>query len=400
LVDLGCVKEKLGRLRVAMLLPLWFFLSAFYYLGNFLTGRVLVELNDDLAHRLLKYVIAFFVCSFFVVSKRLWGVLFIYAFLSLCMVVFVFFGIYGLDVLYPIALLLVVFSFIGFTYISATISENDLSGVLDVIVISAFLVSIISFYEYFFMWSILGEYWKENGGYRSISTLLNPNNLGVYLGAALIILILRPRFSSCLRILFIFTVLAALLMSGSRTAIVSLFIPVFIGFFFNGSPRVSSRIYLLLFFSFLVFLVALIVHFGGGGLGGRLSDMQSASIRLNKYIYFMSSFDYTYLFPDFSSSRFYYVSESSYFHFINAFGLLMSSLLAIVLLFFLRVDVSRVGDSLSRRVLLFVFIYYLTVFLFENAIVSFPNNQLFFFAAGALLRPVIVSINFKGFKIV
>lgn len=391
--NLSCVERNLGKLRVTTLLSLWFFLSAFYYLGNFLSGEVIVGLDESLVHKLLKYFFALFVCSLFLVYKKLWNLLFFYVCLSFFMVFFVFFGFDDLDVVYPIALLSVVFSFIGFTYISAGISEHDLSDVLDCIVLSAFLVSLISFYEYFFMWPILGGYWEATGGYRSISTLLNPNNLGVYLGAALIILILRPSFSPCLRVLVVFSISAALLMSGSRTAVVSLFMPVFIGAIFNGLLKSSAKLLLVLFLPFLGVLIGLILYASGvEGLGGRFSDMQTASIRLDKYGYFLSSFDYSYFFPDFSSSRFFYVSESSYFHFVNAFGLLVSFLFVLLLLCSFRPDFSRIGGSVSRKALFFVFIYYLIVFLFENALVSFPNNQLFFFAAGALLRPVRFSI--------
>lgn len=394
--NLSGMKEKSGKLRIAKLLSLWFFLSAFYYLGSFLSGEVIVGLDESLAHKLLKYVFAFFVCSLFLVNKRLWNLLFFYVCLSFFMVFFVFFGFDGLDVVYPVALLVVVFSFIGFTYISAGISEHDLSDVLDCIVFSAFFVSLISFYEYFFMWPILGGYWEATGGYRSIATLLNPNNLGVYLGAALIMLIMRPRFSPYLRVLFVISILAALLMSGSRTAIVSLFFPVFIAILLSGSLKAGAKLFLALFLPFLAVLIGLIIYASGvEGLGGRFSDMQTASIRLDKYGYFLSSFDYSYFFPDFSLSRFLYVSESSYFHFVNTFGLLLSFLFVLLVLFSFRPDFSQVGDSVSRKALFFVFIYYLIVFLFENALVSFPNNQLFFFAAGALLRPVRFSMALK-----
>jgi len=385
----GGVSTRILGLQVSSLVSIWFFLSAFYYAGNFLSGNLIVGVDEDLVHRLAKYAVALLICFVYLLVRPSWNLLSFYSFIAILSISFIFMAGSGLDVLYPVTLLLVICSFAGFTYISADLPDRDVSTILDYVIYSAFLVSLITFYEYYFMWPVLGGYWEATGGYRSVSTLLNPNNLGVYLGCALIILFLRKKFPLWIRVCFILSISAAMLMSGSRTAVVSLILPVLFGAIFNGFFKVRVKPLILLFLLSLCLLVYLSVNaFSFYDFGGRFSDMQTASIRLAKYSHFLLSFDYTYFTPDFNSARTYYVSESSYFHFLNSFGLLISLLFCVFCVFLFRPDLGRAKAGPSIRVLAFIFFYYLIVFFFENAFLSFPNNQLFFFAAGALMRPI------------
>lgn len=369
-----------------MLLGSWIFISAFYYLGNFINGQLLVPPSDEAVHRIMKYAIALSICAFFLYAYRLWAGFVFYIFIFFVFFPFLYWYAEGENVLYAVGLFLVIFSFAGFFFIAQQLTNTELDGVLNVFIFSAFFVSLVSFYEYFFMWPVLGDYWLATGGYRSVSTLLNPNNLGVYLGAAIVILLIRKPYSLLFRVIVCGVVFCALIMSGSRTALVSIIIPLFFALVFSRFLVVRVKV-LMLCFAGLVLLSVLLFFVPWLDIASGFRGLESASIRLDKYEYFISSFDSSYLEPDFSGERFFYTSENSYFHVLNSLGLIVVLLLLLGGLFF-KLDTSRSKEEPSAKAISYLFLYYLIAFCFENVIVSFPNNQLFFFAAGIFLQPL------------
>lgn len=369
-----------------MLLRGWLFISAFYYLGNFISGQLLVPPDDDAVHRVMKYAIAFSVCAFFLYAYRLWAGFLLYTFIFFVFLPFLYWHVEGENVFYAVGLFLVIFSFAGFFFIAQQLTDTELNSVLNVFIISAFFVSLVSFYEYFFMWPVLGDYWLATGGYRSVSTLLNPNNLGIYLGAAIIVLLIRKPYSLIFRVMVGGVVFCALIMSGSRTALVSIIIPLFFALVFSRFLVVRVRV-LILGFAGLALLSALLFVVPWLDVASSFRGTETASIRLDKYAYFIGSFDSSYLEPDFSEERFFYTSENSYFHILNSLGLIFVLLLLLGGLFF-KLDTSRSKEDPSAKAVSYLLLYYLIAFCFENVIVSFPNNQLFFFAAGIFLQPL------------
>ena len=369
-----------------MLLEGWLFISAFYYVGNFISGQLLVPTDDGAFHRIMKYTIALSVSAFFLYAYRLWAGFLFYIFIFFVFFPFLYWYVDGENVFYAVGLFLVIFSFAGFFFIAQQLTDTELDGVLNVFIFSAFFVSLISFYEYFFMWPVLGDYWLATGGYRSVSTLLNPNNLGIYLGAAIIVLLIRKPYSLIFRVIVGGVVFCALIMSGSRTALVSIVIPLFFALVFSRFLVVRVRV-LMLGFAGLVLLSVLLFFVPWLDIVSGFRGLESASIRLDKYAYFISSFDSSYLEPDFSEERFFYTSENSYFHVLNSLGLIVVLLLMLGGLFF-KLDTSRSKEEPSAKAISYLFLYYLIAFCFENVIVSFPNNQLFFFAAGIFLQPL------------
>lgn len=379
--------DNYRNFSMVVLLLLWLFLSAFYYSGNFFTGNLISGADANPIHVLGKYFFALSVGLFFVFSYKMWNVLFLYLYFILLGFPFVFWLLKGHDVLHAAVIFLVFFSFSAFIFIVDRLTEKNLNLILDVIIYSALLVSLITYYEYFFMWSILGTYWEATGGYRSVSTLLNPNNLGIYLGASIIILILRKRFCFLIRFSFLITIMTAFLMSGSRTAIVSLVLPLLIGVVFVSLSKVRINSLIVIFILSVTSIVFLFVFIERiDGLFLRFQNLDTASIRLEKYLAYLTMLDSSYLLPDFNGDRFYYVSESSYFHLMNSLGLIFTILIFLPAFIF-KINFNYFNFSPARKVLAFLVAYYLIAFFFENMLVSFPNNQLFFFALGALLKP-------------
>ncbi len=386
----------LGLFSVTMLY-LWVFISPFYYFGNFFTGNLIVPPGEDFIHRLFKYVVAISICIFFFLRRPSLNVVYLYLFFSVVLLFFIFLGFEGVDTSIQVALLLVFISFSGFIFLPSYMTDAQLVLILNVVVISSIFVSLISFYEYFFMWPVLGDYWNATGGYRSVSTMLNPNNLGVYLGVSLLILFLHKGFSVFWRVLAIVIILAALLMSGSRTAVVSILVPVFLGFVFSSGGKVRVG-FLIAFIFASIFLLFFIAYFLTSDLmlSGRYLSSETAMIRLDKYFAYISMVDFSYVIPDFNFTRSFFVSENSYFYMLNTFGVALTVVVVVCYLTIFRINWRFTSESGVRRILALIVLYYIICFLFENMISSFPNNQFFFFALGAILLPRRIDSRTRG----
>lgn len=386
----------LGLLSVAMVY-LWIFISPFYYSGNFFTGNLIVPPGEDFIHRLFKYVVAISICIFFFLRRPSTNIFYLYLFFSVVLMFFLFLSFDGYSTRAQMALLLVFISFSGFILFPLYMTDDQLDLMLGFVIISSVFVSLISFYEYFYMWPVLGEYWRDTGGYRSVSTMLNPNNLGVYMGVSLLILLLHSRFAIFWRSLAVVIIATALFMSGSRTAVVSMIIPLFLGLLLLKGLKLKikhSVFYIILMVFLCCFLVFVVIN--GYLPSGRYFNMESAVIRLDKYFSYLSMFDFSYIFPDFNSHRSFYVSESSYFYFFNTFGIALSIIFIIVYFTVFRINWGFLSVAGPRRILALIVLYYVITFLFENMISSFPNNQFFFFALGAMLLPRRIGLKARG----
>ena len=367
---------------------IWIFLSAFYYAGNLLSGNVIAERSAGTEFKLLKYVIAAFISVLIFLTFKPRSLLIIYGCLASILAFLLTLEFAGTDVLYARDLTVVIFSFVGFSYLSANLTGTEVNALVKAIAVSAIFVSVVSFFEYFYMEPILGDYWRQTGGFRSISTLLNPNNLGLYLGAAFIIIVIHNSFSFAFKFISIPLIFVSLLMSGSRTAVVSILFALFFGTIFNGKGAISkSRVVKwLAFYVCLLILFIFITTFDLYEFSGRTVDMETASIRIEKYLEYIFEVDSSYFLPDYNLSRINMVSESSYFHFFNSYGLILAGVLLLVLLSIYKLsklfNSSPISDS---WILIVLCVYYITASFFENVLMSFPNNQLFFIALGGII---------------
>lgn len=381
--------NKLVPTVLIYILLAWVFGSAFYYAGNLISGDVLADRSSDHFHKVFKYFMAFIISFAFMLAFRLWSLFLYYAWLILFLTVFLVMHLSGLNVLYAIDIFIVLISFSGFIFFIPKLGDETLIKVIDFVIASAIIVSVVSFLECFFMEPILGDYWRNTGGYRSISTLLNPNNLGLYLGAASLFLIFSDKITGRRKLIILPIFFVVLLMSGSRTAFISFFSALFLGSVFSSNWRVRVDSLLKWQGGLLVatFAFVVVVCFFSFEVPERAVNMETAVIRIGKYFEYISNFDLSYILPDFDGRRIEIVSESAYFYAINAVGVAFFTLLVLVsvLVIFMGFDFTSCRSSMPKKIFGVVFVYYTIASLFENVLMSFPNNQLFFISAGGVL---------------
>lgn len=363
----------------------WIFISAFYYAGNLIEGQVLVGRSEALFHKALKYVVALSLSVVFLLFHRETKLLLQYAGLAFVLCAMVIHSLLGFDVAFATDILIVLLSFIGLAYAAANFDEKQIASLVKATVISAVFVSSISYFEYYFMEPVLGDYWRNTGGFRSISTLLNPNNLGLFLGAAILMLLFGKEFAAPFKVIGFTIILGALLMTGSRTAWVSVTAAVTLGMLYRGNAKIHiwSFVNLGVLVPFILIAFAAVYSTGLFSLPERAVDMYTAALRLEKYFSYLLGVDITYLLPDFDLARIDVVSESAYFHFLNALGFVWAGIVAISLLAFFYSGWLRSLFTVSRyRCFDILVFYYCVAMAFENVLMSFPNNQLIFISFG------------------
>lgn len=372
-------RESTNRLIFKLFLT-WLVVSSLYYISFLFSGDVQAAVDKNFLHKAFKYLgAAFFSFVFLINASRYllaWGMVLLLALIgSACII--------KPEIIYQADLIIVLLSMFGLVIVLSRLNECESSALVKIIVASAVLVSIFSFVEICFLSGLYREYWHATGGMRSISSLYNPNNMGLHQSAAFILLVtsgLAVRYKVILSSLIGF----GLIMSGSRTAWISLFIVLCALYLFN-----SGKLFLVRAGSaFMLFLLAIIMlmvvsYFQVLWLPERLSNFDSAYIRIERYFLFFSSFDFSYMLPDWGYSRAGLVSESGYFTLFNYFGFCAFLVLLCLAILFFKVH----GSPDYLRGWKFVFMFYLVAALFENVLNSFPNNQLLFLAAGAFFIP-------------
>lgn len=362
----------------------WLFYSAFYYIGNFITGDVVADRSSNIYHKIFKYVAVLFFVLSFMITYEIWCLLLFFIFSGIFLIsalVLFYNGIFAIEMLET---LIVVISFSGLSYLGVIISQKFQQKIASVIILSALFVSLISFYEFFFMWPVLGDYWRDTGGYRSVSTLLNPNNLGLYLGAAIMVLFLVENISKIKKILIFGIVFSSLLMTGSRTAWLSLFVAGSFAYLFNfGSSFSLKKTIIFISTGLLLSIIILnIILVGGVSLPERATDMHTAELRIDKYLSYLLNFDKSYLIPDFHGERIDKVSESSYFYYFNSLGIIAGALFLLMALSLFYISLRSSCEKIYLSPFALIVGYYMFAMIFENVLMSFPNNQLFFLCVG------------------
>jgi len=154
----------------------------------------------------------------------------------------VIYGVYDnaeSGVAHYLVVLLVMASMIGLSCVLNAMTEWQRGALVDVIIISGVLVSLFSLAEFFLMRDMFEVHWKRIGGMRLVSSLLNPNNMGIYIGACLIFLLnARSGMARCMKIVLL---LFPFLMSGSRTAWVAFLLTFFVRFIVLDLRKIKVR---------------------------------------------------------------------------------------------------------------------------------------------------------------
>lgn len=278
-----------------VLLAVWFFVSAFYYASNFISGDLLANRSTDQFHKVAKYLIALSLSIAAVFLFRHWTLLLLYLILSLLLLIFALLGIAEGNASQAMDTIVILISFVGITAIFSNLKTKDLEYLIRLIIISSIIISSVSFFEFLFMEQILGTYWRNTGGYRSVSTLLNPNNFGLYIGASILLLI-RSEAITYFRAPALLILSSALIMSGSRTAMLALMTALVISVEFRQSINRNT------FYKAIGFIVvtplALVTLAINIGIADRAVNFETAAIRIEKYFQFVTEIDITYLWPD------------------------------------------------------------------------------------------------------
>lgn len=364
--------------RLVTALLYWVLISAMYYVGRLFSGELSSGYDQFLLHKGFKYVAATCFSLLFLFYGRnplaslfvLSGILLLVA---LCIV--------EPASLRHIDVLLVLMSMGGLVAVLNALSVAQRQLLEGAAVVSAGLVGVVAINEWQFLPTLYADYWNLPGSTRLIGSLYNPNNMGLYQGACTLLL-LSSRLPIRFKLLMAPLILFALVMSGSRTAWLALVVVAGIALLPHlGRVRLNRRALGVLIglggFLLLVLLAGLVS--GKFGIPERLTDYQSALIRLERYSDFLLNANVEYLFPDLQDERTHLVSESSYFAALNSLGLIGVALvmLCAVLLFAQR---SEPTINSGWRL---VFWFYLVAAIFENILNSFPNNQMLFISAGA-----------------
>lgn len=258
-----------------------------------------------------------------------------------------------------------------------------------VVVATGVLLSFIAVIEVSLLSDIYASYWETTGGVRAVSTLLNPNNFGVYLGACLMLYLVIPG-AVWGRLLSAIAIVVGMYLSGSRTAWLAFIVVLIIWLlrFCIGRQVNISRLAFVFLAIFAGVALTLVLYNQSIGVE-RLQDFTFANIRVEKYLMYLSGFCSEYFYPDFDGARLHLVSESSYFLLINAFGLIGLGCVVMLVCFLYRLRVAWIPFFP------YLVLYYVIVGFFENIVNSFPNNQLLLLSLGSVvaLRPVFKKLH-------
>jgi len=270
------------------------------------------------------------------------------------------------------------------------------SSLVKTVIYSGVVVGVFSIIELTVLYSLFESYWGAAGGVRSSSTMFNPNNLGLYIGACILLISFNFSIVKYPMLCFVF-LLFPLVASGSRTAWVSLVFTIFAQLFsskrfrrglFHQSP---VRLIVNLGICWCIGVVFLSFYFNSVSNIGiesvhRGTDLYTANLRVKNYYDFMDSLDGSIFVPDYLSKRVPLVTDSFYLAVVNSTGILGSLLGFVLICTAFSVRVSACG---ALEPWLWVSVYYLFSGLGGSHLNAFPNNQLFFVSIGSLFVYIV-----------
>lgn len=382
--------------RISSIAPafmvLWLIMSAFYYIDTLFSPNFYLGYDEGVFHKILKYIVCFSFSVYLCIAARAYRVLLLSGLLILMAS---FFAINSGSLEVAIVSMLIAGVMLPFILIPA-LWEDRLLLIGRVIVLCGAVVGIFSIIELTIISSRFESYWNSTQSVRSISTLFNPNNLGLYVGAALLLLPymrLGKIKSSLCGALLIF----ALVVSGSRTAWVALFIVVvyalivsadarkrFFSIFHKNLPQtiLTGVAFAIIYAIYLVFSTP--PNFEAAHRG---ADLYTASVRLANLQSFLNLVDAGIFFPDTQGVRADFIQDNFYLVVLNSFGI-------VGLFFFLIFFMTHFFLWRNPKPDLFpwklIFVFYMVSGLSGSQLNSFPNNQLFFISIGAVwvYRPI------------
>lgn len=379
--------------KILILVCFWLITSSFYYFDTLVTGLRVYDIENGFFSKIIKYIICASISLSVIVISRRWSLLGVMLSLGVLLIwqlmLIDYINIFSTNIA-------IIFSMMGFVCIVGFYPEAS-KLIASSIVFSAAIVGFLSLIELTVLADNFVAHWSATGRVRSISSLFNPNNLGIYLGASILILPLaiNNRF---IFVVLIFPILFGLVMSGSRTAWISLSLFLIVKALMPNSGRglrtEFKKFKLSFFICAYIFILFVLKNefFVLNEPGGSLSDA-SFYIRIRNFIEYLNLIGVSNLIPDFYDKRSHLVQDNFYLMYFNTFGLILILVqLLVIILGFRRVGAEGNGQE---SIWLGVVIYYLIAGLAVSFINAFPNNQLFFLALGG----AFVQRNFSFFNL-
>lgn len=395
LINLGLV------VMIFRLAQVWLCLSPFYYADALFFGAVSRPVSAMPIFQLLKYAASYFFTTYLLLSQGRVGSFVFQSF-------FFFLAIILINFTDSISLfcinLLILGSFYGWIFF-CTHRTFSFHFFTELLVWTASVAGLLSVVELYSLYDVHVGFWQQTDGIRSISTLLNPNNSGLYFGAALLVCLIKCYKFSLSKVLLMIPIMFGLLASRSRTAWLSLLLTLLIFLF---SPKVLGRIYRffrnkpsqLVAVLAILFCSGFVVLYGTFVIRvqptyGTLSAF-SAIARVNNIEGFVNSLGISAFLPDFYDQRVHFIQDSFYLVFVNTAGLFLSAItLVFLLVFFLRPWQEYLGRTPENDIITPLLLYYLIAGLSVSFFNSFPNNQLFFIILGCYLFRLSQSSRFN-----
>lgn len=373
-----------GLLRA---MQLWTWIAALYYVQAWVSGDLSSIAEESSTHKFFKYgvclALGLYAC---LRTRRLLPIALMQAFLLVAVANFLALG--HVTIFGTVAVTLG--AMVGLVALG-DVHRAD-ARIAMAIVASGALVGLLAIVEVYLLGDHMAAIWRATNSVRAISTLLNPNNLGLYMGCALILVFgVAADRDKRWRVLLAVPLVAGLLLSGSRTAYVALAAVLVFDLFRRG--KIWSRVMqlgaraLAAAALLAVLAVAGSLYFSSADYGVeeayRGFDPYTAQLRWELLLRYAEAIDASMLLPDYADTRAHLVQDSFYTMLGNAFGI-GAGLLALAL--FVLFATTRDGEtSQYRYVWSMVLVFYLVSGLGGSFLTSFPNNQVFFIALGMVL---------------
>lgn len=371
---------------------LWAWVSAMYYIQTLFYGYALPGSEPSALHQGFKYAVLLGLATLLIIHTRRY----VAASLLLLVGVQIAYAALWLPTAKPVMdVYIIVLSMSCLPLLLSSLDEDTNRCLPRVLVLTGAVVGCLSLVEITALNYLFQSHWGHTGGMRSISTLLNPNNHGLYMAACSIFLLTTP-YKPLQRLLLGTPIATGLVLSGSRTAWAALVVTVLLSHVISQRKTGSTRD-AIIGFGTAVRLVAFAVPLYLGWMlvseylsdatdvafAVRSIDTETAGIRLRNLGEYLSRLGADALLPDFRGENHPLVTDSSYLILFNAFGAIAG---AITLMWFGLVY--RLDFRIRRPATLqwnYVVVLYLVASLTESMINAFPNNQMLFIALGSCL---------------
>jgi hypothetical protein len=376
---------RLHNAALAILL-LWLVASAFYYAQQLFSPSFYYGYDEGTSHKIIKYFVCLSLSVYFCVAARAWELLFLCMFLLLVAALFAIDGD-GLEI--STLSFIIVGTMAPFVLIPK-LWEDHLLLIGRVIVVCGALVGVLSVIEMTLLTSLFESAWASSGSIRSISTMFNPNNLGLYVGAALVLLPymkLKTIWTSLCSALLMFSLVA----SGSRTAWLSLATVAIYALIvsIDARARLSKAVFhrlpqlLVVGVMFVGIYVVYYVYSPPIDIEvtNRGTNLYTASIRWENFQKFLNQVDGGLFFPDVMGTRADYIQDNFYLVVLNSFGII--GVFMFFIFFITHFSQTRISnpDFFPWNLVL---VFYMISGLSGSQLNSFPNNQMFFLSLGAV----------------